>query len=70
MKEHTEIKWSEVARKSIAERLMEMSSLSHTSEIRSCLDPKVRESIFKLSESKAKKLYKKMVKEEWKHALS
>ena len=67
MKRHLEIKWSEVARESIAARLMKMKKVSHAKEIRAHLDHETLSSISRMSEAKAKKLYKKAVREEWKH---
>lgn len=68
MKKHPEIKWSEVARESISARLMKMRTASRASEIRLHIDPKALDSVSRISASKSKKLYKKMVREEWKHA--
>ncbi len=70
MKKHPEIKWSEVARKSIAFRLMSMKKITTTGEIRSEISKETASSVSNMSEAKAKKMYREMVEEEWKHAKS
>lgn len=67
MKKRPDIKWSEVARESIVLRLVEMKNVSHASELRSRISPDVFAVVSALDESKAKKLYRRMVKEKWKH---
>ncbi|MBI4162778.1 MAG: hypothetical protein HY513_03775 [Candidatus Aenigmarchaeota archaeon] len=68
MKNHPEIKWSEVARDSISKKLLSRKKVSRTSEIKSMLKSDALEAISSINEKDAKKIFNKQVKEEWKHA--
>ena len=70
MKRHPEIKWSEVARESIIGHLGGLRKISHASEIKERLDHKTASLISGMSEAKARKAYRKMVAEKWKHVKS
>lgn len=70
MKKHPEIKWSEVAREGIAYKLMRMKKITTTKEMRSRISKGIISSVSGMSEAKAKKMYKEMVNEEWKHTKS
>ncbi len=65
MKRHPEVKWSEVARQSIVLKLVTLDEINADDLLNSL--PLVRESISRIDENEAKKLFKKMVKEERKH---
>jgi hypothetical protein len=66
IKEHPEIKWSEIARASIIAYLKRLRGSTSSKEILALLSPEAQESIKDTDEKKAKKLHKKMVDEEWK----
>ena len=70
MRKHPEIKWSEVARECLTKKIMQMKKVTSASELRAHIDPIILESLDKISEKKAKQLYKKMVAEEWQHLKS
>lgn len=66
MKKHPEIKWSEVARRSIIEKANLLKKTMHTSDLFKLLSPETRKSIQETSEKEAVEFYKKMKKAEWK----
>lgn len=70
MKEHSEIKWSEIARKAIIDYLSALKGKSSSREIREILPPEVMKALKSVSEEAAKSAYKEMVAEEWKRAKS
>ncbi len=70
MKEHSEIKWSEVARRGIAEYLNSIKGKSTTEEIRKVLPPETLKTLGTISEEKAREMYKEVVAEEWKRMKS
>ena len=69
MKKHKEIKWSEIARNSISEKLDSMKGVVKGSDLLKSLPDETKEAlkrISKLSKSDWKKYHKKMVEAEWK----
>lgn len=70
MKEHSEIKWSDIARKAIVNYLSALKEKSSSREIRETLSPEVVKALKSVSEEAAKSAYKEMVAEEWKRAKS
>ncbi|MBI5253330.1 MAG: hypothetical protein HY930_02885 [Euryarchaeota archaeon] len=70
MKEHSEIKWSEIARKAIADYLAALKGKSNSREIIETLPPEVVKALKSVPEEVAKSAYKEMVAEEWKRAKS
>jgi bisphosphoglycerate-independent phosphoglycerate mutase (AlkP superfamily) len=65
MKEHSEIKWSEVARKAIAEYLNSIRGKSTTEEIRKMLPSETLKTLEAIPEEKAREMYKEVVAKEW-----
>lgn len=65
MKEHPEIKWSEVARKAIGEYLSSVRGKSTAEEIRRALPPETLETLKGISKEKARETYKEAVAKEW-----
>ncbi len=70
MKEHSEIKWSEVARRAIAEHLNSIRGKSTTGEIKKMLSPETMKTLRAISKEKAREMYKDVVAEEWKRTKS
>lgn len=68
MKQHPEIKWSEVARQSIIEKAAFLKKSIHCKDFFKLLSPEAQETIKNLDERKAKELYLQMKKKEWKRA--
>lgn len=73
MKKHREINWSEVARRSIEEKLNEMKDVTEGKELAKKLDPQTRtilEAISKLPKKDWMVYYRKMREREWKRTRS
>ena len=73
MKKHNEIKWSEIARRSIREELEKRKGIVKGSDLLKRLPEDTRRSIEKISKfSKAdwERYHKKMKEKEWKRAKS
>ncbi len=70
MKEHSEIKWSAIAREAIASYLDELKDKSSSGEIRKRLSPETSKILSSISEKEAKRMYKEMAAEEWKRVKS
>jgi len=68
MKQHPEIKWSEVARQSIIEKAAFLKKSIHCKDFFKLLSPAAQEAIKYLDKKKAKELYKQMKRQEWKRA--
>ena len=68
MKHRPEIKWSEIVRMSISAYLRQTSKRTTSKELFGSLSADARQKIISLNEHKTKKLYDKMVKEEWKES--
>lgn len=66
MKKHPEIKWSEVARKSIIERTLFLKQSVSSKDLLNLLPKKTQESILNETEEESIKFYKKMKEKEWK----
>lgn len=60
MKKHKEIKWSEIARRSIEEKVSELKGITKGSELLKRMDPETRELFEKTSKMSWKRHYKKM----------
>ncbi len=73
MKRHREINWSEIARKSIEEKLSELKDVTEGKELANKLDPETKrilEAISKLPKKDWVDYYKKMRRKEWKRTRS
>jgi len=73
MKKHKEINWSEVARKSIEEKLSDLKDITEGKELAKRLDPETRkilEAICKLPKKDWLDYYRKMREREWKRTRS
>ncbi len=73
MKKHKEIKWSEIARRSISEKLDSMKGVVKGSDLFNKLPEETKEGIrkiSKLSKSDWKKYHKTMKAKEWKKSKS
>jgi hypothetical protein len=70
MKEYSEIKWSEVARRAIAEYLSRIKGRSTTEEIRKMLPSETLKTLKAIPEERAREMYKEVVAEEWKRTKS
>ncbi len=73
MKKHKEINWSEVARKSIEEKLSDLKDITEGKELAKRLDPqsrKILEEISKLPKKDWLNYYRKMREREWKRTKS
>lgn len=66
MKEHPEIKWSEIARQSIIAKTLHMKKTISAREFLKLLPPETQKSISEMSEEDAVTFYKKMKEREWK----
>lgn len=66
MREHSEINWSEVVRKSIKAYLDLLKTESSAKELRELLPPEVMRILSKIDFKTAKRFSEKVVKEEWK----
>ncbi len=66
MKKRPEIKWSEIARASIMGYLKSTKGKTTSAELLGMLNPETRAALKSIPPSRAKALYKRMVKEEWK----
>ncbi len=65
MKEHPEIKWSEVARQSIIEKTSLLGRTVKAKDLFKMLPLDAQNSIQTLDEKKEKQLYKKLKQTEW-----
>ncbi len=65
MKKHPEIKWSEVARRSFAEYLTELSDETHSYELMGLLRDETVSAIRSLKKDDIRKMNDEMVKLEW-----
>jgi len=65
MKQHPEIKWSEVARRSLAEYLSELSGEISSDELRLLLKQETLDAIRSLDSDRIKQMGDEMVKLEW-----
>jgi hypothetical protein len=70
MKEHAEIKWSEVARKAIMEYIREIKGRSSSRELRSALPPETIRTLKSVSVKEAKRMYEEIEAMEWKRMKS
>jgi hypothetical protein len=73
MKKHKEINWSEVARKSIEEKLSDLEDITEGKELAERLDPhdrKILEEISKMPKKDWLNYYRKMREREWKRTRS
>ncbi|NOZ76642.1 MAG: hypothetical protein GXO65_02995 [Euryarchaeota archaeon] len=70
MRRFSEIKWSEVARRAIAEYLGRMEGMTTTEELRKALPPEVLRTLKAIPEDRARNLYEEMVAREWKRTKS
>lgn len=73
MKKHKEINWSEVARKSIEEKLSDLRDVTEGKELAKRLDPETRkilEEISRLPKKDWMAFYRKMRGKEWKRTRS
>ena len=66
IKEHPEVKWSEVARASMINYLKKIKGAMHSKDLLELLSPEAKKAIRTVDEKKAKELHKKVVDEEWK----
>ncbi len=66
MKKHPEIKWSEVARKSIIEKTNLLKKSMHANDLFKLLSPETRKSIEAADEKEWRDFYKKSKEKEWK----
>ena len=66
MKEHPEIKWSEVARGAIVEYLNRVGERNTGGEILGLLPSETRRALENVTEQKAREFYAKVAKKEWK----
>ncbi len=66
MKRHPEIKWSEVARKSIIEKTTLLRKTVSTKELFSLLPKQTKEEITTVSENEWKEFYKGTKEKKWK----
>ncbi|MBI4163562.1 MAG: hypothetical protein HY512_01755 [Candidatus Aenigmarchaeota archaeon] len=66
MKEHPEIKWSEVARQSIIEKTLLLKKTIHSKELFGLLSKEAKENIKSVSEKEWKEFYKKTKEKKWK----
>ena len=60
MKKYKEIKWSEIARRSIEEKVSELKGVTKGSELLEKMDTETKELFKKVSKMSWKKYYKKM----------
>lgn len=70
MKKHKEIKWSEIARRSIEEKVSELKDVTRGSDLLKTMDPETRRLYKKISKMRWKTFYKKMREKERKRARS
>ena len=68
MKQHPEIKWSEVARKSITEKIRRLQSIMHASELLSLLPPETQQNISRADQKESATFAKEVRKKGWKRA--
>ena len=68
MKQHPEIKWSEIARQSIIEKTLLLKKRMNAKDLFKLLSPETQKSIKSMTEAEGKKFYKEMKKKEWKRA--
>lgn len=66
MKNHPEIKWSEVARQSIVEKTLFLKESIRSSQFLELLSQETREDIKKTSKKEWADFYKKVKEKEWK----
>jgi len=66
MKEHPEIKWSEVARQSIIEKTLLLKKTIHSKELFGLLSKEAKENIKGVNEKEWKEFYKKIKEKKWK----
>lgn len=65
MRQHPEVKWSEVAVRSFAEYLMEFSGEMTSDELRPLLKPETLDAIRSLDGDRIKQMSDEMVRLEW-----
>ena len=73
MKKHKEINWSEIARKSIEEKLSELKDITEGKELAKKLDPETRRTLEEISKLPKKdwiNYYRKVREKEWKRTRS
>lgn len=70
MKQHPEIKWSEVARRAIVEYLQRVKGRSSSKEVLELLSDETREKLRSVTREEAKRFYGMMVEAEWRRARS
>ena len=68
MKEHPEIKWSEIARQGIQAKAASFKNKITGEEFLSLLSKETRESIARETPEEGKAFYKKLKEKEWKRA--
>ena len=66
MKNHPEIKWSEIARKSIIEKTLLLKKKMTSKELLNLLPKETQEIIMNMSEEESKSFYKEIKSNEWK----
>ena len=66
MKKHPEIKWSEVARKSIIEKTVLLKKSVHSKDLLNLLSPEASNRILKVKEGDWLRFYKEAEKKGWK----
>ena len=70
MKKFKEIKWSEIARKSIEAKVRELKERESGMEILKRISPEARAILEKIPEKEWKKAYKEMRRKEWERTRS
>jgi hypothetical protein len=70
MREHPEIKWSEVARRAIADYLSNITGKDTTGGIRKMLPMETLETLKGISEERAREMHEEVVAEEWERTKS
>jgi len=70
MREHPEIKWSEIARNAIKEYLAKFEGRTTTKELRERIPKETLKILDEISEEEMREFYSKMVELEWKRLKS
>ena len=68
MKQHPEIKWSEVARQNIIEKALLLKKKMHVKDFLKLVSPETQKRILLMDESKEQEYTKKVKGKEWKRA--
>ncbi len=70
MSRHPEIKWTEVARKAIAEYLSKLGAKSTAGEIFDMLTPDTKQKLGRASQKSAKRFFSEVERRQWKRLKS